>query len=228
MHEKLWAGVGIKFQHAAYHFDEMGRSLQPPERTRFNVAQQTSGAIIDTGWQRSFYAHLDAFLSAARSVPWIIQCCFGVDLANKLMEDWFNKDVPSDEQCRRREFTKQFETHYSGFGKLRLSTARNISEHRTGVVPVTVTINRLFGVPYIGNPAEHVPIFETRQSDDSALAFLDKPNPIQPSWGDFDIEGQPLFPACQDYLNGARALMDEARRIALLVHGTNSLSSPPT
>ena len=93
---------------------------------------------------------------------------------------------------------------------------------------MTVTISGLFGVLYIGSPAEHVPISETRQIDDPALAFLAKPNPIQPKWDDFDIEGQPLFPACQDYLNGARALVVEARRIVLLVHGTNSLSFPPT
>ena len=116
MHEKLWAGVEIKLQNAAYHFDKMGRSLQPPERTAFNVAQQTSGAIIDTGWQRSFYAHLDAFLSAARSVAEIVKCCFGVD-QHWAMKAWFDTQ-PADEQHRRREFTKQFETHYDRFREL--------------------------------------------------------------------------------------------------------------
>ncbi|MGH6636950.1 MAG: hypothetical protein ACRED0_12755, partial [Gammaproteobacteria bacterium] len=66
----------------------MDRSLQPPEQTTNNVVLEASGAIIDTGWQRSFYAHFDAFLSATRSVPWIIQCCFGADLANNVMRDW--------------------------------------------------------------------------------------------------------------------------------------------
>jgi hypothetical protein len=205
----------------------MERSLQPPEQTTINVALQASDAIIDTGWQRSFYAHFDALLSAARSVPEIIQCCFGVDRANREMIDWFD-GLPADERDRRHEFKKQFKMHHDGFRALRLSTVRNISEHRTGVAPVTVTISGLFGVTYIGGPTDRIPISETRQIDDPALAFLAKPNPIQPKWDDFDIEGQPLFLACRDYLNGARALVNEARRIALLVHGPNSLSFPPT
>ena len=135
----------------------------------------------------------------------------------------------TDEQDRRHEFRKQFDTHYRDFRALRLVTARHISEHRTGVAPVTVTITGRFGVTYIGSPTEPVPGSETREIDDPALAFLGKPIPIRrPTWDDFDIEGQPLFPACQDYINSAGTLMDEARRIALQVHGDNSLSSPPT
>ena len=72
MDEKLWAGVELKLLYAEFHFDMMGRSIQPPKQTSINVALQASG------WQRSFYAYLDAFLSTARSVPEIIQCCFGV------------------------------------------------------------------------------------------------------------------------------------------------------
>ena len=69
MDKKLWAGVALKLQNAEFHFDMMGRSTQPPEQTAINVTLQASGALIDTGWQRSFYAYLDAFLSAARSAP---------------------------------------------------------------------------------------------------------------------------------------------------------------
>jgi hypothetical protein len=75
MDEKLWAGVELKLQSAEFFFEMMGRSLQPPKQTSINVALQASGAIIDTDWQRSFYAYLDAFLSTARSVPEIIQSC---------------------------------------------------------------------------------------------------------------------------------------------------------
>jgi hypothetical protein len=64
-----------------------GRSIQSPEQTAINVALQASGAIIDTGWRRSFYAYLDAFLSTARSVPEIIQCCFGVDCGPAEMKE---------------------------------------------------------------------------------------------------------------------------------------------
>src|SRR4030095_100045 len=89
MHEHLWAGVYLKLQHAEFHLQQMGRSLEPPERAATNVALQMAGAILDTGWQRSFYAHLDAFLSAARSIPEIVQCCFGVDEGHPDMKAWF-------------------------------------------------------------------------------------------------------------------------------------------
>ena len=225
MDEKLWAGVVIKLQNAEFHLRRMDHSLQPPEATWSNVALQASGAIIDTGWQRSFYAYLDAFLSATRSVAEIIKCCFGVD-QHPPMVAWFN-GLPAEEQDRRREFKRQFQVHYDHFCGLPLGKARNVSEHRTGYAPVTVAINGLFGVTYIGSPTEAVPIAESRKIDDSALAFLAKPKPIQPTWDNFDIGGQSLWPACRDYLSGAQVLMVEARRIALLVHGAQSLSVPP-
>ena len=94
---------------------------------------------------------------------------------------------------------------------------------------MTVTISGLFGVQHTGGPAERVPISETREINDPALAFLAKPNPIRPNWDDFDIGGQSLFPACQDYLERVRGVaLSEARRIAGQVHGTNSLSFPPS
>jgi hypothetical protein len=207
MDEKLWAGVELKLQYAEFHFDKLGRSLQPPKQTSTNVALQASGAIIDTGWQRSFYAYLDAFLSRARSVPEIIQCCFGVDdRGPREIKEWFKK-LPADELDRRQEFKKHFKRHYDCFRALPLGRARHISEHRTGVAPVTVTISGRFGVTYIGNAVEHIPLSETRQIDDPELAFLAHPIPVQPTWNDFTIEG---------------------RRIALQVHGTKSLSFPPT
>ena len=225
MHEELWAGADLKVEYAWFHLRRMGQSIEPPERNDMNVALQASGAIIDTGWQVSFYAHLDAFLSAARSVPEIIQCCFGKDPA-KVMKDWFDK-LPAEEQVRRREFAKQFKKHYEEFRAPPLGTARHISEHRTGLAPVKVAISGLFGVIYTGSPASRVPISETRQIDDPTVAFLAKPIPLQPRWDDFDIQGQPLFPACQEYLARARALVEEARHLSRQVH-TCRLSSPPT
>jgi hypothetical protein len=228
MHEDLWAGVHLKLQHAQFHLQRMGQSLEPPERTATNVALQAAGAIIDTGWQRSFYAHLDAFLSAARSVPEIVQCCFGVDEGHPDMKRWFGK-LPEAEKLRRREFKKQFKTTYDSFRALRLGTLRHISEHRTGVAPVKVTISGLFGVTYIGGPVKLVPISETRHIGDPDLSWMNRPIPLrQPSWDDFKLEGQPLFPACQEYLNGARDLVENARHISDAVHGTMGLSSPPS
>jgi signal transduction histidine kinase len=143
------------------------------------------------------------------------------------MKEWFNT-LPADEQDRRHEFKEEFNPHYEGFRALRLGTARHTIEHRTGVAPATVTINGLFGVIYIGGPAERIPLSETRQIDDPNLAFLATANPIQPKWEDFNIEGQPLFPECREYLEKARALIEEGRRIAREIHDNKSLSVPPT
>ncbi len=224
MHEELWAGVELKLQNAEFHLSQMARSLESPERTAANVALEAS-AIIDTGWQRSFYAHLDSFLSAARSVAEIIKCCFGVDKHPK-MKDWFD-ELSADERDRRREFRKLFQTHYKGFHQLPLDEARHISEHRAGYAPVTVKISGRFGVTYTGGPATRVPISETRL-DSGDLAWMDKPLAVRPKWDDFDIGPQGLCPACQDYLDGAQDLMNEARRISGEVHGTNSLTPPPS
>src|SRR5258708_426560 len=144
MDEKLWTGVGLKIEYARFHLQRMGQALEPPERTQWNVAIEASGAIIDTGWQRSFYAHFDAFLSATRSVAEIINCCFGVD-EHRAMKAWFDQ-LPAEEQVRRREFWKQFQVQYDRFCGSPLGAARRISEHRTGYAPVTVTISGMFGV----------------------------------------------------------------------------------
>jgi hypothetical protein len=91
MHENLWAGVDRKLQDAHFAFDEMATSLPPPERTPMNVAQQSTGAIIDTRWQESFYAHVDTFLAKVRSVPEIIESSFGADCGSGPMRQWFKK-----------------------------------------------------------------------------------------------------------------------------------------
>jgi hypothetical protein len=226
MDEKLWAGVDLKLEYAEFHFDMMWQSIQTPERTLINVALQASNAITNSGWPRAF-VYLDAFLSAARSVPEIIQCCFGADLGHRDMREWL-ETLSDDEQDRRHDFGKKFDPHHAGFRALPLSRARNISEHR-GVPPVTATIDGRFGVTYVGSPTEPIPLSETRQIDDPDLALLlAKPHPIQPKWEDFDIEGQPLFPVCRGYLDHARDLVKKGRSIALQVHGARGLSPPPT
>jgi hypothetical protein len=88
MHEEFWAGVNLKAANAEFFLEETGRALRPPERTMMNVVLQSAGAIIDTRWQRSFYACLDAFLEMSRSVPEVINCCFGED-TSPAMRGWF-------------------------------------------------------------------------------------------------------------------------------------------
>ena len=216
--EKLWAGVELKLENARFHFEKTGQSLEPPENTQMNVALQSAGAIIDKGWQRSFYAHLDAFLSTARSVADIINCCFGHDTAPP-MKNWFNNLTP-DEQGRRKKFSGDFKDmdDYKSFINLPLSAARNISVHRTGYPDVTVTINGLFGVPHTGGPISRVPVSETSKIDDPKLAFLAKPRLVQPMGTDFRIDGQDLFEGCSAYLKAAQDLTNVARGIAEQVH----------
>src|ERR1700682_620143 len=232
MHEELWAGPDLKLQYAEFHLQKMQQSLEGPPRDQTSVALQAAGAIIDTGWQRSFYLHLDAFLSTTRSVPEIIQCCFGEDAAtqsksNKRMSDWFQKQLSSDERGRRRQFKTQFASYYRDFRSRRLSEVRHNIEHRTGVTPATFTIKGLFGDTHTGSPTQPVPISETRKIDDPDLAFLAKPNPIQPRWDDFEIEGKPGFPACREHLDAAIALVAQGRKIVEVVHGTKQVSIPP-
>ena len=107
-HDDLWAGVDLKLENASFHLDQMGRALQPPERT----AAQGSGAIIGKDWQRPLHAHLDAFLSATRSVGQIIKCGFGVD-TNWLLKPW--STVPPEEQARRQAFQQQFDPQFDAF-----------------------------------------------------------------------------------------------------------------
>jgi hypothetical protein len=226
MHDELWAGIGSKLENAFFHLRQMGQSIQPPERTHMNIVQESAGAIIDTGWQRSFYAYFDAFLSAARSIPEIVRCCFGVDLGHPDMKAWFGA-LSNDEQRRRQEFNGQFKVTYDTFRLLDLGKARHVSEHRTGYAPAEVQIKGFFGVVYSGSAVKSVPFTETREIDDPRFAFLARPLPIRPNWKDFTIDGKPLFAECEAYLKRAGDLIDEARKISAKVHGTNGLTMPP-
>lgn len=232
MHEELWAGVELKSNHAEFFLDRMGRALAPPERTQINVALQASGAIIGTGWQRSFYAYLDAFLAMARSVPEVIHSCFGADRSNPVMRQWFD-GLPAAEQTRRTKFTDQFQDAHKTFRELPLSGARNISLHRTGVAPIQVNITGRFGVSHVGTPIRHIPDAESRPikaAADPALQWAATlpPEPVEPMWTDFTINGKSLFPECRVYLEEVRKLIGDARAIAARVHGGNSLTYPPS
>jgi hypothetical protein len=232
MSNDLWSGVDLKVQHAELFLDEMTRSLQPPERTPMTVAQQSAGAIIDTGWQRSFYGYLDAFLAMARSIPEIINYCFGEDRFKPMAARF--KGMDQAEQMRRKAFSSQFEPDYKRFRQHPLSNARNISFHRTGYpFSVEVTIAGRFGLVHTGSPVKAVPIAESPRfgdpGDDPALqwAATQPPLPVQPMWPDFTIEGKPLFAECRDYLTLAENLFVQARSISQRVHGSNSLTPPP-
>ncbi|MGH9426729.1 MAG: hypothetical protein ACRD2L_10575 [Terriglobia bacterium] len=234
MYEDLWAGVTLKIENAGFFLDEMQRSLDRP-RGRDAARAEAAGAVVDTQWQRAFYANLDAFLVMARSVPEVINCCFGKDTATKEMRDWFTTKLPQAEQYRRTDFFKRFESDYDNFRNLPLTKERNISFHRTGYPAVEVNIAGRFGVSYIGSPVKRLPSAESRpvsagdDPDDPAVQWAATlpPIPVYPAWNDFQIDGKPLFPECRDYLEHARNLADQSRSICQQIHGGNTLTSPP-
>ncbi|MGO9312845.1 MAG: hypothetical protein ACLQBD_09675 [Syntrophobacteraceae bacterium] len=231
MHEDLWAGVELKIESADFFLKQMWETLAPPERTQINVALESSGAIIETRWQPSFYAYLDAFLAMVRSIPDIVQACFGEDKGGP-MKDWLEK-LDLAELCRRIDFSKQFKKSYNKFKNLPLSNARNISLHRMGFPPVQVHISGRFGMTYTGTPIEPVPSAESPKINagdgpSSQWAHSQPPVPLQPAWSGFLIDGKTLLPECQTYLQDAKNLVDQARRISQRVHGSNDLTRPPS
>jgi hypothetical protein len=224
-HHHLWGGIDLKIRSAWFHLNGMSKAIQPPERTGYMVALESSGALIGGNWHEPFYAHLDAFLSTARSVPELIRCCFGVDDGSKTIKDWF-KTLDPDEQKRRGEFGDKFKTDYDAFRALPLGTARHISEHRTGSPPVIATVTGRFGVTYKGGPTKPIPTSESRELP-AEYGWMQKPTLIRPMWTDFDIDGKPLFDTCRVYLESAQALIAGAKALADKVHGNNALTSPP-
>jgi len=95
---------------------------------------------------------------------------------------------------------------------------------------VRVEISGLFGVTYTGGPTRGVPTAEvTRQPDDPALPRMPPHiHPVRPYWSDFDIDGLPLFDACKEFLDKAGDLTKVARDVADRVHGTHTLTPPPS
>lgn len=227
MHENLWADIHLKQTHAEYFLQRMAESIQPPENTHMNVALIVSGAIIDTGWQRSFYANLDAFLVMTRSIAEIIEFCFGRD---RLVKRDVFEALDTDEQSRRLQFSDEFKDHRSDFQQHPLSKQRNISFHRTGYADVEVKIAGRFGIDYIGGPTKVVPISESRPLEDigndaaKMFAATRPPSPVHPHWSDFTIDGKALFEECRAYLMKASGLVSEAQEIARRVHGDKMLT----
>jgi hypothetical protein len=203
----LWAGADLKLEYAGFHYFEMCRAVG---RTSLPL-----------------YAHFNAFLSAARSIPEIIQCCFGVDRGHKVMETWFDGLNPT-EQDQRRLFKSRFAKAYKHFrDDLPLSNTRHVIEHRSGVAPVEVVVISHLGVTYVGTPAEPIPTTEFRPVADSSIP-RDNAIPMpEPLWTDYKIDGQPLFSVVRDYLANAGILIAEARAIAACVYGSGLEPTPP-
>jgi hypothetical protein len=215
MHEELWAGVELKIAHAFYFLREMQRVLDPPERSPSTLVLESTGAIVGNLWHVPFYANVDAFLAIARSIPEIIQCCFGADKSPQ-MKAWFNA-LPPDQQARRKQFTAAFEPERVKFRTHPLTNARDISLHRSGVPDVEAKITGLFGVSYISTPVTVAPIAEENRIDPGAppalqIAAAQRRAPVRPTWSAFTIDGKPLFDECGSYLREAQALLSQSSR----------------
>ena len=92
--EALWTGIDLKQDHAHFHLEQMSAALRATDPIGAVYFKRRRGEGHE--WHRPFYSHLDAFLTAPRSIPELIQCCFGHDL-DRRMEDWFSK-LSADEQ----------------------------------------------------------------------------------------------------------------------------------
>ena len=225
--EELWWGPEFKRAGAAYHFERMHMALMPREMDAHTAAMAYAGAIIHHDWQRQVYFHFDAFLMTARSIPEVINCCFGHDQSSRL-QAWFDS-LPADEQRRRDQFSLAFRPAYDAFRAVPLSNVRHISEHRTGLPGnVEVTVSGTLGVVYSGGPSKPVPLTETPEIKNPSMAPLVRARQVPPPrTEDFAVDGRPLFAECTNYLSEVEVLIEAARRCAAAVHGTSALTPPP-
>jgi hypothetical protein len=237
-HDVLWSAVEHKLAGAEFFHTEMGRDIAPPHLNSPQLAAiVAAGVVLHNPWQERFYHHLDAFLAMARSVPEIIRSNFGVD-PDRRMYAWFTGLNPP-EVARRRRFQGLFEPLSRIFTKLPLSGARNITLHRTGVPPVEVQVIGRWGT-YTGGPLSPMPQSELHHviaGNDPALQFAaaEPPQPLQPQAADFSLlipagtttSSVALFPECQSFLQAARALVSDARKLSVSVHGSQTITPPP-
>jgi hypothetical protein len=79
VYKHLWLGVDARIREAHQSHGELYRSLEPPpEHTRWN-ALMAAGVVFHSPWQENFYDSVNTFLAKVRSVPSIIEACFGKD-----------------------------------------------------------------------------------------------------------------------------------------------------
>jgi hypothetical protein len=233
MYDHLWFGVDRKLEEALRCYEEMGRSLQPPAwTTPMYAIQFATDTIADTRWQDTFYAHVGTFLAKVRSVPEVIEACFGADRVLMKMPWW--SGLTTDEQSRRAAFSKQFGSDYDAFRKHHLTNQRNVSEHRLGYPNIEGKVPGPFGAVHTASPTNRIPTAESRPlepniGNDAALMWAATlpPHPVRPRWDQFTINGKPLFDECRAYVQLASNLRARAGPICEAVHGSHSLSTPP-
>jgi hypothetical protein len=235
MHEELWQGIEFKVREAGFFLDRMGKVLLPPQITD-PAWHPTHGASV-AQWQPDFYYYLDAFIGAARSVPDVVQKCFGWDERSK--GDWPNP-LEADEIDRRKKFQNEFTRLYLAFHRQPLSRVRVGTFHWRGMPSVETKAKVFCRQGYTGKPGQLIPSAASRQfppgTDPAFLALFSQPLPVQPSWQDFTLEmprddgsteSSQLFPACRAYLLSAEQLVKESKDLCERLHGTCNLTPPP-
>jgi hypothetical protein len=230
MHDNLWAGVESALESAQFHFLEASLSLQPPERTAMGVVlESAAGTTVVKRWEEPFYKHVESSLSLARSVSDVFESGFGHDKAPvAVVRNWFNARSP-DEQTRRREFSKQFKSDRDLFRDHHLTKARDVTLHRCGFAPIKGVVIGPTGKRYPASPIMSVPNAESPSFGDNAPPWAGTQHaiPVWPSGDEFTIDGKPLFPELQAYLQLAHQLRDRARDICRRVHDGKHLTPPP-
>jgi hypothetical protein len=234
MHDHLWRGVDYRIAEAHDALGVMWRSLEPPEHIRRNVAVNlAAGAVIDTGWQDKLYGNADTFLAKVRSVPWIIEACFGKD-GNLKMKDWWDH-LPRDEQQRRETFSRQFRVDRKKIDDHDLTNERNVSGHRRGFADIEGRVVGPFGKVHIARrdhqriPAAECQPLEPNINDSPALMWAATlpPRPVEPKPEQFFIGGKPLFDECRAYLQLAQDIRARGQVICDAVHSRQHVSAPP-
>ncbi len=229
MHEELWQGIEFKLAEAEFFLGRMGKVLLPP---RWQPGYSPAAAA----WQPDFYFYLDAFIGAARSIPDIVQKCFGWDPHSK--GEW-PTPLACDEIDRRKNFQAGFAGSYRTFHRQPLSRVRVGTFHWLGTPSVQTNAKAFCGQDYTGRPGQLIPSAACRQypagTDPGIITILSKALPVEPSSQHFTLEipqndgtaeSSPLFPACKSYLTSAQQLVNESKALCELVHGSLPLTPP--
>jgi hypothetical protein len=116
-------------------------------------------------WQGMIWQLVSRFLAEVRSVPPIIEACFGKDLKSREMKNWWNDDLTLDEQQRRETFSDQFRADRKVIDDHALTTERNVAEHRLGIPEIEGKVVGPFGAVHTATPTNRIPDAECRRDE---------------------------------------------------------------
>jgi hypothetical protein len=234
--DDLWLGIDLKLQAAQGTLADMRKALRLAPPTALTVAQESGGAISGgPDWQSNFWPLVNRFLAEVRSVPAIIEACFGKDLGSREMRIWWAGLDPG-EQKRREAFSNMFRAERAAIDSHSLTPQRNVSEHRRGIVEMEAKVIGPFGNVHTATPTQRIMDAECRPlepdiaNNPGALWAATQPSPpIRPKPEQFTITNakKPLFQECEAYLALAENVVRKARTIASSEHGGNPLTEPP-